>query len=190
MIKKCILLGLACIFSTISVAQEKAEVTLYEYGRPLTNCDANFENLFANFHKYIDDRGIAVRFLSYEKTGVVKNKRQVRKLLKRNFSDYPLWHSITELRRGEEGEVAKSEISIFSSKKSVEEEINVNDTINEMCNKYIHRGDSIYLLRFTCGDKVYNQYIFVDAVTKKVADDLNPFNLKVPLYHIKYCEKE
>ena len=82
MIKKCILLGLACIFSTISVAQEKAEVTLYEYGRPLTNCDANFENLFANFHKYIDDRGIAVRFLSYEKTGVVRELRNRQKFTK------------------------------------------------------------------------------------------------------------
>ena len=189
MMRRSILLWLLCCFPVLSVAQKTTEVTLYEYGVPLTDCNANFQNLFANFHKYIDDRAIGVKFLSYENVGVVKGKRQVRKLLNKNFSNYPLWNYIVELRRGDGGKVEKSEISIFSSRNSLEVEFNVKDMLNVMCDEYIHPGDSIYLLRFTGGGNIYSQYIFVNAVTKKVVEGINPFNWKIPLYHISYCER-
>ena len=84
-----LLLAVTCCLSMI--AQSKDEMTsLYQYGKPLKTCEANFENLFANLPKYVDTGG-ALKLQSYEKVGVVRNKRQVIRLTKKNYSHYPFF---------------------------------------------------------------------------------------------------
>ena len=88
-----LLLAVTCCLSM--TAQSKDEMTsLYQYGKPLKTCEANFENLFANLPKYVDTGG-ALKLLSYKKVGAVRNKRQVMRLTKKNYSHYPFfcgWH--------------------------------------------------------------------------------------------------
>ena len=83
-----LLLAVTCCLSITAQSKEET-TTLFKYGKPLVACETNFENLFANFHKYVKADGLD--FLSYEYVGELKNARQARKLLKKNYSYGTLW---------------------------------------------------------------------------------------------------
>ena len=83
-----LLLVAACSLS-ISAQSKDDTTTLFRYGKPLESCETNFENLFANFHKYVKADGLD--FLSYKYVGELKSAKQARKLLKKNCSYGPLW---------------------------------------------------------------------------------------------------
>ena len=79
--KRSLLFSLLCLFVALCAnAQESsATATLYSYGKPLDTCEANFENLFANVPKFLEDDG-SLDLLSFHYVGVVKDIRHARKL--------------------------------------------------------------------------------------------------------------
>ena len=82
---KCFLFGVLLVVCHVFYAQEHKTTTLYRYGKPLVTCETNFENLFSNVPKYIENND-DLDLLSYQFIGVAKNVNHVKKLLKKNFS--------------------------------------------------------------------------------------------------------
>ena len=181
-----LLLAVTCCLSITAQSKEET-TTLFKYGKPLVACETNFENLFANFHKYVKADGLD--FLSYKYVGELKNAKQARKLLKKNYSYGPLWAVGTSTRRENgkwESEIqlypaTESEFSLFDEMKK--------DAIETVSNEYARPGDKIYLLRFTYNLKTVEQYMFVHPDTKEVVTEGSIFELDVPLKHIEYCDK-
>ena len=189
--KRIVFLLLAMTCSLSMTAQPKGEITLYQYGKPLKTCETNFENLFANLPKYVDTGG-ALKLLSYKKVGAVRNKRQVIRLTKKNYSHYPFFAVGTRQRTighgDEHGEVREKE-SFVCIRPTDDMMLYNKDKIAKIVSQKVSPGDSIYLLRFTFLDEAYKQYVFIDSETKETIDE-GFFGFDIPVAHIEYCNRK
>ena len=70
--------------STEKYSQEK-KTNLYEYGTVVTGED-NLKNLFKNFPVFIEN-GKEIDFLSYQFIGAIKNEKEAKKYVQKNFND-------------------------------------------------------------------------------------------------------
>ena len=162
--------------------------TLYRYGKPLETCETNFKNLFANFHKYV--KAESIDLLSYEYVGTVENAELAHKLVKKNLDHSPSWIvSSGEL-------IAKQDSNVMERHSKLEIQLLAEETISKkekkemaktIANEYIRPGDRIYLLRFVCDGKTFEQYVFIHPDTKEVVTQGNVFGFDIKVSHIEYC---
>lgn len=185
-----LLLAVTCCLSM--TAQSKDEMTsLYQYGKPLKTCETNFENLFANLPKYVDTGG-ALKLLSYEKVGAVRNKRQVIRLTKKNYSHYPFFAVGTRRRSRGHSDGHSDDVHVESYvciRPTDDMTLYNKDKIAKIVSQKVSPGDSIYLLRFTFLDEAYKQYVFIDSETKETIDE-DFFGFDIPVAHIEYCNQK
>ena len=184
-----LLLAVTCCLSMI--AQSKDEITLYQYGKPLKTCEANFENLFANLPKYVDTGG-ALKLLSYKKVGAVRNKRQVMRLTKKNYSHYPFFAVGIGRRSREHSDGHSEDVHVESYvciRPTDDMTLYNKEKIAKIVSQKVSPGDSIYLLRFTFLDETYKQYVFIDSDTKETIDE-DFFGFNIPVAHIEYCNRK
>ena len=187
---KCFLFGVLLVVCHVFYAQEHKTTTLYRYGKPLVTCETNFENLFSNVPKYIENND-DLDLLSYQFIGVAKNVNHVKKLLKKNFSHYPQW-AVAETYPGyvisgkEKKSVGKSEVKLMPA---VIPPFNIKEVVKTIANEYVSLGDRIYLLRFVYNLETFEQYIFVHPDTKEVVTKATVFGYDIRLSHFDYCNK-
>lgn len=169
-------------------AQEKT--TLYRYGKPLETCETNFENLFSNFHKYV--KAESIDLLSYEYIGTVENAELAHKLVKKNLDHSPSWI----VSSGER--IAKQDSDVIERYSKLEIQLLAKETISKkekkemaktIANEYIRPGDRIYLLRFVCDGKTFEQYVFIHPDTKEVVTQGDVFGFDIKMSHIEYCNR-
>lgn len=164
--------------------------TLYRYGKPLETCETNFENLFANFHKYV--KGEGVDLLSYEYVGTVKNAKHAQKLVKKNVAHSPLW-IISKgegiMKGGSETVERYSELKIESMAKETVCKEEKEEMIKTVANEFVHPGDNIYLLRFVYNMETFEQYVFIHPDTKEVVTKGDVFGFDIKMSHIEYCNE-
>lgn len=167
---------------------EGDQTSFYEYKEVLTSED-NFKNLFYNIPKYAKG-GDMVDFLSYEYVGIIKNKRQTKKYLKKNFKHYPhfAW-GISLSGSGLGVKDVETIVQLMPSSHDTDklEEKDVIKTISEV---YVGLGFEVYEIRFVYGLKIYSQYVFVNPDTKEVVLEGNVFGMKVPLTHFEYFDSQ
>ena len=186
---KQVLFGMLLVFCHLVNAQEKETTTLYRYGKPLDTCEANFENLFANVPKYLDNKE-DLDLLSYKYVGIVKDASQARKFLKKNFSHYPQWVVATSYQGYESSSagirpIGKSMVQLMPNSTTLSF-LNIKEMIKTISNEYIIPGDSIYLLRFVYNMETFEQYIFVHSDTKELVTKGTVFGSDIRLSHFDY----
>lgn len=175
---------LAAVCLSVNAHEKEGITTLYRYGKPLATCGTNFENLFDNFHKYVNDDG-HLKFLSSKYVGTVEDAKQAHELVKKNFEHYPGWSWEWGMTRTSEGEVRHSEFNLHSMYASVKR--TDKEAVNTIANELVRPGDHIYLLRFVYKTETFEQYVFVHPDTKEVVTEGNAFGFGVQLAHIEYC---
>lgn len=167
------------------------KTTLYCYGKPLTTCESNFENLFANVPKYIEN-GKDIQFLSCKYVGIVKDGKQAYQLVKKNFKDYPLW-SIDQSYAVQDTSIESSKVILCSTPPN---EVRlfantsiVKEMIKTMAYEYIRPGDKIYLLRFVFNKRTIEQHVFIHAGSKEVVNQYDVFGFDIPLSHFDFINR-
>ncbi|WP_186754193.1 hypothetical protein [Echinicola salinicaeni] len=169
--------------------QKDPEVTtLYQYGAPLTSSEVNFENLFRNFSRFVENSK-EFDLLSYERVGTVNNKRQAKKYVQKNFGpEAAKWGYTSGMGstsdKGYEYHV-KLTIDTFTNR----DKPDIDEFISTMSHEYIQKGDEVYKIKFVYGPKTYYHYVFVNPKSHKVLLKGNMFGMDIPMELVKQHEE-
>lgn len=191
--RKTLFLMVLLVCNLLNAQERDKTSTLYKYGAPLITCETNFENLFKNVSKYIENDG-SLDLLSCNYIGIVESAKHARKLVGKNFSHYPKW-AVAESHQGytlsgtEKKKTGVSRVSLEPVDK-FPSFINVREAIKTISNEYIRPGDQIYLLRFVYNMETFEQYVFVHPDTKEVVTEGDVFGFKIRLSHFECCDDE
>lgn len=187
--KRHFFLILSLVVSLCAYAQQQDRSTnLFRYGKPLVSCDTNFDNLFANVAKYLDNSD-DLHMKSYECIGRVKSTRQARRLLRKNFSIYPSWGTSSSSRVWQDSVRTVRESSFkLTPTEDVYLYLDTKKMARDIAAREIRVGDKIYRVCFTFGGDAFEQYVFVHADTREVVLPGNVFNVNIPDTHIQYVD--
>ena len=185
--------GILLLFVASTSAQaltDSETVTLFEIDSPVTTDATNFDNLFRNFSKYIEN-GNTIEFLSYQKVGTIKNRGQIKKYLKHDLSPATGFYLETLSRAENRNEENRySEIKILPAP-SDRTDIKYGwekrmDTVGE----FIRPGMDVYEIEFIHAKQSQRYYVFVDPTDHRVVTEGNAFALKIPLTHVAYINAQ
>lgn len=171
------------------------KTTLYHYGKPLTTCETNLDNLFSNVPKYIESTK-ELELLSYKYIGIVENADDAYLWAKKNSKNAPPWslykNTSMEGSGGMDDQMIKSEVILEPVTKTYSLFAKIflrKRQINSMA-KYIHQGDRIYLLRFIFNKKNYEQYVFINPETKENENIYDVFGFEINRSHFDFVNNE
>lgn len=188
---------LALIFSLISIISSAQEIqkeykytNLFEYGDIVSQSEDNLKNLFNNFSLLIEN-GEEVEFLSYEFVGVIKDQKDARRYLKKNFKDLYPFGWLTVFHEGETGDEEGSFTSIirFVEDNQLFKESEKRRMIKTISQEYIQRGDEVFAIDYLIDLQKYRHYVFINPNTKKVLLEGNISGIKIPMSHIEHITK-
>lgn len=173
-----VLLALLQCFAINGYAQQSEQQTLFTYnpkGKKLTSVDKNFENLFRNFPKYVENAE-KVELMYYQPVGVVESKEQAMKYVEKNLSpDMPHWGVYSEMKEDNTGRYAKIGIRVEYSPFFMDEDTR-NDIMkaSEQC---IQVNDVIWEIVFKLWDKQYHYYVFANLQDYQIRPCCTIFNM-------------
>lgn len=163
------------------------QVNLFTYGRiGIEASEINFRNLFRNFPIYVDNAK-DIELMYYHYVGVIENRKQIKRYVKRNFPPYvPAWGT-----SGNSG--WKSDTGKFSTWRfTIEQDpfrIEDKDFIHKVEQK-IQLGDEVWEVVFKLWDTTYHYYVFVVSKTYEVVRYGNMFGRTIPQNHIDYVNSK
>lgn len=160
--------------------ESTSRTNLFEYGIPVNSAEANFENLFANWPKFIRNADI-LDLVSYEYIGTVKNLRQSKRLLRKNINArMPMWN--IHYIYGEETNGIRTkqhpDIGLAPANNDIDRQTQqaIVDTTAEV---YIGPGDMIFRIKFVLDLQQYDYYVFIKQDTKKAVLKGNIFGFDI-----------
>ncbi len=163
---------------------------LFEYGIPILRSEDNLNNLFNNFSLLIEN-GEDVDFLSYEFIGTVKNQRDARKYVNKNFKDLPPFIWVTAFHDNETGfenNPSPSYIRFIEDDQAIDKS-EIKEMINTISEEYIHIGDEVFAIDYVIELQKFRHYVFINPTTKKVLLKGNIFGIEIPMTHIEYINE-
>ncbi|HBG39843.1 MAG TPA: hypothetical protein DDW85_00345 [Porphyromonadaceae bacterium] len=157
------------------------KVNLYEYGG-IVKSEDNLKNLFRNFPLYVEN-GNEIDFLSYRFIGTVKNKKEAKKYVNKNFDDLvPISWSISSHTTPERKSVMSSirfEVQLIHETPS--ELRKMRETIFK---EYVNLNDEVYAIKYVINLQEHIHYVFINPHTKKVQLKGNIFGIEIPISHM------
>ena len=135
--------------------------TLYTYGRAVKCIDDNFINLRTNI-AILDSA--AIDTILYEPKGIVKSKRQVRRLAYATLRDCP----ITGYSSGPHPFMTNTgaPAQVIEVTKAF-----TRNAAKSMSEIYVHSGDLIYKVTYVAYGKMCVGYVFIDQESHKVINN-------------------
>lgn len=146
---------------------------------PILQSEDNLKNLFTNFPIMVEN-GNEIDFLSYQFIAIIKNEKEAKKYVKKNFNDLiPFSWSVWSSEMINNVPVGKTKIhfSIGTLFESPNELKMMEKTIAE---EYVCTGDEVYAIHFVVGLIKHIHYVFINPNTHKVLLKGNLFGLEVP----------
>lgn len=177
------LLLLTLFPNSLRAQQSKPEyVNLFEYGKPITDEQVNFENFLINFSSCIKNAN-DFDFLETTYVGKIKNKKQARKLVRQNIHHgAPAWTVTAAYKPGD----ITSFFMLETNQLIDSTQVNITEPVNTIVNNYIHKGDAIYKVKIVDPNlRTLDYYVFIDSETKQVITTGNMLAIKVPVEFIK-----
>ncbi|WP_342990831.1 MULTISPECIES: hypothetical protein [Bacteroides] len=180
-----LLFTLACHVNATHLCAEGKSHNLFNYGFKLENTRSNFENLFRNYPLCIENAD-KIDLMYYRYVGTLKNKRQIRHYIKRNYPPYvPSWGI-----SGETGSDSRYGDYSIIRYRIENEPFSWNPEFKSMMdkleNEYVHVGYEVWEVVFRLWDKQYHYYVFADPATKQVVSYGNLFCISFSDKHIQY----
>lgn len=175
-------------------------VTIYEYGVPLTSCESNFKNLFQNWKKWITNNE-DTKLITYKYIEMLRDSI----LIKHYAEQLNNWESLGREIDYSHLEEGNADTTTFTRKlcfyinqlEKYPEYIN-NDSIKitkyklEMESIFnirkqyfintVHVGDKVYSIKLKVQNKTYNHYVICRPKENKVVFD----NLFLDINEIRY----
>ena len=156
------------------------QTNLFEYGTPVSTAATNLENLFANWPKSIRNSDI-LDLVSYEYIGTVKNRRQLKSLLKKNINArMPMWNINYAYGKETNGIQTQQHPSIrlLPTDNDIDKQTRqaIVDTVAEV---YVGPGDMIFRIKFVLDLQQYDYYVFIKQDTKKAVLKGNIFGFSI-----------
>lgn len=163
---------------------EESTVSLYEYGNVASSKD-NLDNLFNNFSIYIEN-GKDIDFLSYQFKGTIKNKREAKKYVRRNFNDLIPIGWITSYRNNVGQQLGESSAVWMNMQPILEAKSELRSMAKTVSEEYINIGDEVYKINYVYKLQKHAHYVFINPETKKVLLKGNIFGIDIPVSHFNY----
>ena len=164
-----------------------AQMDLFTYGSPsIGTSEMNFRNLFRNFPIYVDNANeIKLLYSHYVET--IKNKKQIKSYVKRNFPPYvPNWGVA-----GSQG--GNSDIGEFSTWRfTIEQDPfqTIDEDIVSKMMREVKIGYEVWEVVFKLWDTTYHYYMFVNAKTQAIVKWGNIFGANIPQSHIDFINRK
>lgn len=169
--------------NSLRAQQSKPEyVNLFEYGKPITDEQVNFENFRINFSSCIKNAD-DFEFLETTYVGKIKNKKQARELITQNIQHgAPTWSVTSGYKPGD----ITSFFMVETDQLIDSTQLNIIESVNTIVNNYIQKGDAIYKMKIVDPNlRTLSYYVFIDSETKQVISTGNMLAIKVPVEFIK-----
>jgi hypothetical protein len=176
-------------FIAISFCYAQTEVsTLYNTGKPLTSCECNFENLFANWGADYVTNHDTIKFISYAFVETLSDSARILFYIEESVSlDTPLFGTKgRSYYEGEPGDLKKRmEYYVYpetlrprfdsipeSKRELAKNEWNKMLKLNkEYALPLINIGDKVYVVKFKSGDKIYEKYVICNPKKNTIVFD-------------------
>lgn len=160
------------------------KTNLYEYETVVTSED-NLKNLFKNFPIFIEN-GNEIDFLSYQYIGTVRNKKDAKKYVRRNFDDLiPIgWNMPYQSNENSYSSSVRLDLQTIHETKS-----ELKEMIKTVSEEYVNVGDEVYQINYVFNLQKHVHYIFISPESKKVLLKGNIFGIEIPISHFEYIEK-
>lgn len=184
-----LLLTLACHVKAIHLYADGEYHNLFNYGSELKTTQYNFINLFRNYPLCIENAD-KIDLMYYRYVGILKNKRQIKRYIKRNYPPYvPTW-GVACMFGSDSKHGDYSIIRLTTEHEPFSWGLEFRSMINKLENEYIHIGYEVWEVVFRLWGKEYHYYVFANPDTKQVVDYANRFCISFPDRHIKYMERK
>jgi hypothetical protein len=172
--KKLFLIFLLSFLAVTFSYGQTGNATLYNTGKPLTSCECNFENLFANWGPAWVTNHDTIKFISYEFVETLSDTARILFYIEEFISfDTPLfkrhsWMSYDDQTKKHIGEyyiypdsTTRQRYDAYpESKDKFMDEWN---RLFEDCKNYwiplIKIGDKVFVIKYKSGDKIYEKYV-------------------------------
>lgn len=192
--KKVQILFVFCIANILILASptkqysEEKKTNLYDYVTVVTSED-NLKNLFRNFPIFIEN-GKEIDFLSYQFIGTIRDKKNAKKYVQKNFDDLiPIgWltsYQFNENMLSEEMSCVRLDLQQIHESKS-----ELKKMVKTISEEYVHVGDEVYQINYVFNLQKHVHYIFINPKSKKVLLKGNIFGIEIPISHFEYIEKK
>jgi hypothetical protein len=169
----------------------RTEVSIYEYGKPVTSCECNFENLLSNWNRWIVNRD-EIKLLSYQYVETLKDEARIARYAGKMYGntsttllssggttrsfynetkgvpEYRFYYTVDigtldDLINRYKGIATKAQL--FAEKAEMERIFGIK---KEKYFETVHVGDKVYLLKFEVNEKACDYYVICNPTTKKV----------------------
>ena len=167
----------------------KYDITLYEYGIPLTSCESNFENLFRNWPKWITNYQ-QTELLSYKYVEILEDSI----LIEYYAEQLNNWKSLISRIKGSRGEKGNGDNTVYTRElyfyakplENIPEEIKKDSTrkalyrsecesnfkmMKEYFKNTVHIGDKVYNIKLKIEGKQYVHYVICRPGENRVVFD-------------------
>ena len=170
-------LNICVLLLCLSTNLHAQQMNLFECGKPLTDPEINFKNLFQNFPKYVENSE-QIDLLDYKYIGLIENEKQALKYVKKNihFGAIAWSYSLTTGRPDSTISITLDTGQRFSKRNTP----NLKKIVKTIANVYLHPGYKVYLIHYTENLDAREYYIFVNPQTNKVATQGNQFAIPIP----------
>lgn len=175
------------ILSSSTEMCNEEKTNLYEYGTVETSED-NLKNLFKNFPVFIEN-GNEIDFLSYQFMGTIRNKKEAKKYVQKNFDDLiPIgWQMSYQYDDNSEPRI-ESRVRL-DSQEIYETKAETKRMVKTISEEYVHIGDEVYQINYVYNLQKHVHYVFINPKNKKVMLKGNIFGIDIPVSHFEYIEK-
>jgi hypothetical protein len=183
---------------------------LYEYGKPITSCECNFENLFQNWNRQIITNAHETQLISYEYVETIADTLHL-KYYRKLFFGKNLFGGIKMSMGSQSGSNVQNDrffyintgygfgfdaiTGTYSHKqlKRYYEEV-LNPLEEGFLTKGVHIGDKVYVIKIKLTtlpedyDRIYNVYVICSAKNNRIVWD-NVFGYtSIPVSKVKLYE--
>ncbi|PCH70287.1 MAG: hypothetical protein COC06_05210 [Bacteroidales bacterium] len=164
-------------------------ISIYEYGLPLTSCEANFKNLFNNWSKWINNSD-QTELLSYKYVETLKDST----LLDHYSEKLNNWKSLDRRVKSSFSETGNGDATIYTREFFIHisnvddaiDKLNLNAANNKICRlewksifkmrkkffiNLVHIGDKVYNIRMKINNREYDHYVICRPGDNKVVSD-------------------
>lgn len=164
-------------------------VTIYEYGTPLSTCENNFENLFRNWSKWITNYQ-QTEFVSYEYVTKLNDTTQIANYAKKMIRWESLMPKVRRTNR-EKVNADSSKISreLYFNTESLDNVFKMMKVDNTMKSKFrsewesnlilmrtqfrntVHIGDKVYSIKLKITGQTYDHYVICRPGDNRIVYD-------------------
>lgn len=145
------------------------DINAYTFERPVRSISDNFENLFQNIPRLVDNPD-SIEFLNYQYVTTIKEEEEVKTYFYKNWYEHAPMVYYTAIVGDSETKVhiKLSELTNFQKEESIQ-------IFDKWIAPIVHKGYQVYEVNFILNHQKIKHYVLVNPQTKEVVRTIFTF---------------